>query len=479
MYNAQAKECRTREAESLEQAKQTRHNELKPLHETIARQWRRLAEVLEASRGDTQLPVHNGRDIAMLGGKADLAPHSPHAFPGEQVHAEISETDDDAAKELSLQHEISEIDLTVARLGPVPECIASIEEQCSEIHRAATQSSAWAEGIERSSDPISEADHGILSVSGSRDNSPAAHRQSPDAEPGAVPVGFVPQDFPNVPEQFSDAFRDITQSNLCAESIENSNDQISEADHGILCLSASADSSPTTHRHRPEDEPGAVPLGFLEDCGRQQDQVSGALRDMSEGNPEGIETSIEQFRETDQDTACVRAGVEGSQGADDQILRLDPRAQVDPDPAIIALSDGQISEAVQDAAELSPGAEAVGNLAPIAAQLSAGVNHPILGMDPGAAPPTPTVDSLQSLGHPISETDHASPGSERIGCPDNPIFQNVHTMLRDNSTADSAKSAVAQISETNHPDAQQRSTGRIETPLEWVLSFWLKGGARN
>ena len=42
MLNAQENECRAKEAESLEQAKQTNDKDLKHLHETIARQWRWL-----------------------------------------------------------------------------------------------------------------------------------------------------------------------------------------------------------------------------------------------------------------------------------------------------------------------------------------------------------------------------------------------------------------------------------------------------
>jgi hypothetical protein len=44
MLNAQENKCRAKEAENLEQAKQTSDEDLKHLHKTIARQWRRLAE---------------------------------------------------------------------------------------------------------------------------------------------------------------------------------------------------------------------------------------------------------------------------------------------------------------------------------------------------------------------------------------------------------------------------------------------------
>ncbi len=490
MYNAQANECRTREAESLEQAKQTSHKELKHLHETIAQQWRRLAEVIEGGRGNTPLPVQSGRDIPLLGGKADPAPDTPHALSVE-LHDEISETDHDPAKELSagpegitsLQHEISEIDLTVAQLGLFPECFASMEEQSSEIHRGAAQSSLWAEGIERPNDPISEAGHGLLSGSASADDSPTAHRQSPEAGPRAVPLGLFTEDFPSLPEQTSDLPRDVTQINSRAEAAESSNDPISNADHRILSVSARADSSRTAHRQSPEAEPGTVPLGFPEDFASQQEQVLEALRDISESDPEGIETLNDQTRETDQDAGCLKAGMVGSQGPDDQILQLDPGAPVDPVPERIARPDDQISEAGQHATELSPGAEGVESLSQIAAQLGAGADNPISEIGPGAAQPTPPVDSVQSLDHPISETDraiaHLSPGSERIECPDNRISENVHSTMRDNPTAESAKSTVAQISETDHPGAPRRSTGPIETPLEWILSFWLKGGGRN
>ena len=55
MLNAQENECRAKEAESLEQAKQTNDKDLKHLHETIARQWRRLAEGIETGPANTSV----------------------------------------------------------------------------------------------------------------------------------------------------------------------------------------------------------------------------------------------------------------------------------------------------------------------------------------------------------------------------------------------------------------------------------------
>src|SRR6476620_4889058 len=71
MGDAHAKECGTREAESLEQAKHANHEDLKHLHETIAQQWRLLAEVIETGRAHRRPPISNGRDILTAEAKSD------------------------------------------------------------------------------------------------------------------------------------------------------------------------------------------------------------------------------------------------------------------------------------------------------------------------------------------------------------------------------------------------------------------------
>jgi hypothetical protein len=54
MLNANAKEYRAKEAESLEQAKQADDEDLKHLHETIAKQWRLLADEIEIGPANTR-----------------------------------------------------------------------------------------------------------------------------------------------------------------------------------------------------------------------------------------------------------------------------------------------------------------------------------------------------------------------------------------------------------------------------------------
>src|SRR6516162_7576820 len=74
MGDAHAKECRTREAESLEQAKQANHEDLKHLYETIAQQWHHLAEVIETGCTSTQPPITSGPDIPAPEAKTDPTP---------------------------------------------------------------------------------------------------------------------------------------------------------------------------------------------------------------------------------------------------------------------------------------------------------------------------------------------------------------------------------------------------------------------
>src|SRR6516164_8671474 len=81
MGDARAKECRTREAESLEQARQANHEDLKHLYETIAQQWRRLAEVIETGRASTQPPITGGPDIPAPEAKTDPTADTPDALP--------------------------------------------------------------------------------------------------------------------------------------------------------------------------------------------------------------------------------------------------------------------------------------------------------------------------------------------------------------------------------------------------------------
>ena len=85
MEDAQARECRTREAESLEQAKQTNHEDLRHLHETIAQQWHRLAEVIETGRAFTQPLIATAPDIPVPEATTDATSDIPTALPIEPL----------------------------------------------------------------------------------------------------------------------------------------------------------------------------------------------------------------------------------------------------------------------------------------------------------------------------------------------------------------------------------------------------------
>ena len=79
--------------------------------------------------------------------------------------------------------------------------------------------------------------------------------------------------------------------------------------------------------------------------------------------------------------------------------------------------------------------------------------------DQGTAQVSPGVGGIESLDDQISETDHSTaqigPGPESI------------------------KSTDDQISENDRGPAQREpSTGRVQTPFEWILSVWFRGGRR-
>jgi hypothetical protein len=400
MSNVRSKECRTREAESLEQAKQTSHSELKHLHETIARQWRRLAEVIEGGHSNAQFAVHNGRDIPIRDDQTDIVFDSPDVLPIEPLREEISESGHDAARQLS----------------------------------------SGAHGITSPQAQISEID------------------------PGAGQLGLLPEWFGSPVEQSSGMHRSAAQPGLCAESAESSNDLISDADHGIVSVSDGLDSSRSADRQRPEAEPGSVSLGFV-----------------GESFPYFYEQCWNTLQDSAQSTPPIGVGTEGSQRPDNQVRELGSGTQVDTGPERIASLDDRMSKADDHLPELSPGAEGVASLDQVT--VSASADDPISATDPSAVQPAPVVESVQSLDHPISEIDHdiahLSPDAEMIEGPDHRISKNNPNELRDNPNVEGVKSTVGQIAETDAPGAQRRSTGRVETPFELVLSFWFRGGSRG
>ena len=76
---------RAKEAESLEQAKQTNDKDLKHLHETIARQWRRLAERIETGPANRSVGCaspevpQNAQDASSSVAKTDAEQDAPRA----------------------------------------------------------------------------------------------------------------------------------------------------------------------------------------------------------------------------------------------------------------------------------------------------------------------------------------------------------------------------------------------------------------
>lgn len=80
MHDAQASECRTREVESLERAKKTKHEDIKHLHETIAKQWHHLAEVIEKGRASWRSDSTCAPIIPTPEAKTDPMPDIPNAL---------------------------------------------------------------------------------------------------------------------------------------------------------------------------------------------------------------------------------------------------------------------------------------------------------------------------------------------------------------------------------------------------------------
>ena len=173
MDDAHAKECRAREAESLEQAKQANHEDLKHLHETIAQQWRLLAKVIETGRAHTRPPIGNGRDILTLEAKSDATPDSPDARRLEHLDDQILETDD-LVEQISsgtgeeYPDQILENDRCVATVSPDAKDVRALDDQVSEIGHGATQISAGAQGIASLGGQISEMTHSDLPFSADR-----------------------------------------------------------------------------------------------------------------------------------------------------------------------------------------------------------------------------------------------------------------------------------------------------------------------
>lgn len=174
MGDAQAKECRAREAESLEQAKQANHEDLKHLHETIAQQWRRLAEVIETGRASMQPPIASGPDIAAPEAKTDATPDTPDALRIERLEgtnygaAQVSLNTDQVGsntEEIERPNQISENDQGVVEVSQDAEDSETLDHEIFEIGQGGAQINAGAQAAASLDNRISEIDRGTAHVS--------------------------------------------------------------------------------------------------------------------------------------------------------------------------------------------------------------------------------------------------------------------------------------------------------------------------
>jgi hypothetical protein len=88
MLNAHAKEYRAKEAESLEQANQANDEDLKHLHETIAQQWRLLADEIEIGPANAR----SGNQAVTLANSTALEPSidgAPSTPPARRVETPL------------------------------------------------------------------------------------------------------------------------------------------------------------------------------------------------------------------------------------------------------------------------------------------------------------------------------------------------------------------------------------------------------
>ena len=108
-----------------------------PVHETIAQQWRLLAEVIETGPAPTKPPIANGRDILTSEAKSDATPDSPDARRIEHLDDQILETDDlveqisSGTEEREYPDQILENDRCVATVSPDAKDVGALDDQVS------------------------------------------------------------------------------------------------------------------------------------------------------------------------------------------------------------------------------------------------------------------------------------------------------------------------------------------------------------
>jgi hypothetical protein len=314
MGDAHAKECRTREAESLEQAKHANHEDLKHLYETIAQQWGHLAEVIETGRASTQPPIASAPDIPAPGAKTDATPDTPDALRIERPEgtnygsAQVSSS----AEEMQLPDQISANDQGVVKVSPDAEDRETLDHQIFDNGQDGAQISAGARAAPSLDNRISEIDRGTainLDLEGLGDQTAEANHGDAEVRPSLAGV-------------------------------ENLDDQISETDHSAVQVSAESASidvetdlcaaDPGTERLKSPDE---QIVESMQDAG----QVSSGT--------ERLESADDRTSKTDQGTAQVGPGVGGIASLDDQSSQTDcTAAQISPGPKSIKSTDDEISE---------------------------------------------------------------------------------------------------------------------------------------
>ena len=310
MGDAHAKECRTREAESLEQATQANHEDLKHLYETIAQQWRRLAEVIETGRASTQPPITGGPDIPAPEAKTDPTPDTRIERPEGTDHgsAHLSSS----AEEMERPDQISENDQGVVEVSADAEDRETLDHQIFDSGQDGAQIGAGARAAASLDNRISQIDRGTainLDLEGSGDQIAEANHNDAKVRPDLAGV-------------------------------ESLDDQISETDHSAVQVSAESAgidvetdlcaADPGTERLKSPDEQIVEIIHGAE-------QVS--------SRTERLESADDRTSKTDQSTAQVGPGVGGIESLDDQSSETDcTAAQISPGPESIKSTDDEISE---------------------------------------------------------------------------------------------------------------------------------------
>ena len=314
MGDAHAKECRTREAESLEQATQANHEDLKHLYETIAQQWRRLAEVIETGRASTQPPITGGPDIPAPEAKTDPTADTPDALPigrpegTDYGSAQVSSS----AEEMERPDQISENDQGVVEVSADAEDRETLDHQIFDSGQHGAQISAGARAAASLDNRISEIDHGTainLDLEGSGDQIAGANHSDAEVRPDLAGV-------------------------------ESLDDQISETDHSAAQVSAESAGIDVEADPCPAD-PGTERLNSPDE---QIVEIVHGVGQVSSGT-ERLESADDRTSKTDQGTARVGPGVGGIESLDDQSSETDcTAAQISPGPESIKSTDDEISE---------------------------------------------------------------------------------------------------------------------------------------